>query len=95
MAQPVSPICKSPVPCGGGTASGQAALAASGLPRDQALPQLTDWQGPGSIPCHGAGRGQGWGTHGPPTTWLLSGFLPGIVWIWPFLFEGRGKKSPG
>lgn len=97
MAQPVSPIHEAPVPCAGGTASGQAALAAPGLPQDQALPWLMDWQVAGSIPCHSAGWRQGWGAHGPPNTWLLTGFLPGVVWIWPFLFGGMGGegKSPG
>lgn len=42
------------------------APAAPGIPQDQALPWLTDWWGPGSIPYRGAGWGQGWGTHGPP-----------------------------
>lgn len=63
-------------------------------PQDQALPWLKDWQGPGSIPCHNGEWGQQWGEPtAPPTTRLFSGFLPGTVWIWPFLFGGGGKKA--
>jgi len=47
---PASPICKAPVPGAGGTASGQAALAAPGLPQDQVLPWLTDGQGLAASP---------------------------------------------
>lgn len=91
------PSMKHPCPVPGAQRTGRQRWRHQGSPKDQALPWLMHWQGAGSIPCHSVGWRQGWGAHGPPNTWLLTGFLPGVVWIWPFLFGGMGgeEKSPG
>lgn len=59
--QNTRPLCQ-----GHGKWAGSA--GSTGAPPGSTLSWLTDHRDPGSIPCLGAGWGQGWGPHGPTVT---------------------------